>query len=108
MLRIIVDFGVLEIGGLSIPLRIYGYGLMLVLGFLTAILLAQWRARRSGEDPEAITTSHCYELTDTYYNTSAGYAYFKIVAKNEMELVHSPSGTCPDTFPSGGGKKYYR
>jgi len=41
MLQIIVDFGTRSILGLELPLRIYGYGLMLVLGFLAAILLAQ-------------------------------------------------------------------
>ena len=57
MLQIICDFGTLELFGLRIPLRIYGYGLMLVLGFLTGIYLAQRRARRSGENPE--TVSYC-------------------------------------------------
>jgi len=54
LLQIIVDFGTLEILGLRIPLRIYGYGLMLVLGFLTGLYLAQWRARRAGENPEQL------------------------------------------------------
>lgn len=52
MKQIIVDFGTLHLLGGEFPLRIYGYGLMLVLGFLTAIFLAQWRARRNGENPE--------------------------------------------------------
>src|ERR1035437_9645402 len=54
MRQIIVDFGTLHIGSWSLPLRIYGYGLMLVLGFLLAIALAQWRARRAGENPEIL------------------------------------------------------
>jgi prolipoprotein diacylglyceryltransferase len=54
MRQIIVDFGVLHLFGLSIPLRIYGYGLMMVLGFLIGIALAQWRARKAGGNPEVI------------------------------------------------------
>lgn len=55
MRQIIISFGTLKFAGLELPLRVYGYGLMLVLGFLVGILLAQWRARRSGEDPEVIS-----------------------------------------------------
>ena len=53
MKPVLFDFGSLG----PIPLRIYGYGLMMVLGFLTGIVLAGWRVRRGGEDPEAMT--HC-------------------------------------------------
>lgn len=52
MRQIILDFGTINLLGLSFSLRIYGYGLMLVLGFLLSIGLAQWRARRLGENPE--------------------------------------------------------
>ena len=55
MRQIIIDLGTLEILGRQIPLRIFGYGLMLVLGFLLAVWFARWRARRAGEDPEAMT-----------------------------------------------------
>jgi prolipoprotein diacylglyceryltransferase len=54
MQQIIADFGTLKLFCLEIPLRVYGYGLMLVLGFLVAIGLAQWRGRRMGEDPEHV------------------------------------------------------
>ena len=54
MRQIIVDFGVLHLFGMQVPLRIYGYGLMMVLGFLFGIGLAQWRARRSGVGTEVI------------------------------------------------------
>jgi len=57
MRQIIVDFGYFEVLGGRLPLQVYGYGLMMVLGFLTAIYLAQWRARRSGESPDVIL--HC-------------------------------------------------
>ena len=51
MRQIIIDFGTL--GGLSI--RIFGYGLMMVLGFLSAIAIGRRRAKRMGENPDAIT-----------------------------------------------------
>jgi len=59
--QIIVDFGTLHLLGHPVALRIYGYGLMLVLGFVLGILLAQWRARRAGESPEFLT--HCGVLS---------------------------------------------
>jgi prolipoprotein diacylglyceryltransferase len=52
MQQIISDFGTVKLFGWSIPLRLYGYGLMLVLGFLVSISIAQWLARRAGENPE--------------------------------------------------------
>ena len=55
MLRIIVDFGTREIFGLTVPLRVYGYGLMLVFGFICGINLGRWRARRVGENPDTFT-----------------------------------------------------
>lgn len=54
MKQIIIDFGTLHLMGSDFALRIYGYGLMLVLGFLVSIMLAQWRARRVGENPEIL------------------------------------------------------
>ena len=54
MLRDIVDFGILDLFGLSIPLRIHGYGLMLLLGFGCAAMLVWWRAKRVGENPEVL------------------------------------------------------
>jgi prolipoprotein diacylglyceryltransferase len=57
MRQIIIDFGTIDLFGTTISPRVYGYGLMLVLGFLTGIYLAQWRARRNGENPE-----HCPQI----------------------------------------------
>ncbi len=42
--------------GRSIAPRIYGYGLMLVLGFICATYLARRRAKRFGESPDVIVT----------------------------------------------------
>ena len=36
----------------SLPIR--GYGAMLAIGFLLAILLGAWRARRESENPDHI------------------------------------------------------
>ncbi|MFW6062284.1 MAG: prolipoprotein diacylglyceryl transferase, partial [Planctomycetota bacterium] len=55
MLRTLLDFGTIEFFGRSLPLRVYGYGLMLVFGFLAGIALARWRARRAGENPEHVS-----------------------------------------------------
>lgn len=55
MQQVIVDFGEVGLFG-GVGLRIYGYGLMLVFGFLCGIYLARWRARRLGESADAVTT----------------------------------------------------
>ncbi|MDP7163478.1 MAG: prolipoprotein diacylglyceryl transferase [Phycisphaerae bacterium] len=56
MQQILIDFGTLNLFGLNIRLQIYGYGLMLVFGFLAGIWLARWRTRRMGESREIVTT----------------------------------------------------
>ncbi len=55
MLQIILDFGRVHLLGGQFSLRIFSYGLMLVLGFLLSMHLAKWRARRMGENPDALT-----------------------------------------------------
>lgn len=55
MRQIIFDFGALELLGRTIHLRVPGYGLMVALGFLLAILLARRRAKRCGESPDVLT-----------------------------------------------------
>lgn len=56
MQQIIIDFGRVNLFGHPVALRIYGYGLMLVLGFVCATYLARWRARRFGENPDVVVT----------------------------------------------------
>ena len=102
MLRIIIDFGVLKIAGLSIPLRVYGYGLMLVLGFLTSILIARWRARRSGEDPEMITTCGILALIGGVVGARAAY-----VVENWSEFVGCSNWLATVADISSGGLIYY-
>lgn len=55
MRQIILDLGRWEVFGSELDLRVFGYGLMLVLGFLASVLLARWRAKRAGEEPETIS-----------------------------------------------------
>lgn len=73
MQQIIVDFGNVELFGGHLPLRIYGYGLMLVLGFLVAIYVAQWRARRAGENPEHIARCGLLSLVGGILGSRAAY-----------------------------------
>ncbi len=73
MLDYIVDFGTIEIFGEEFALRIYGYGLMLVLGFLCGIYLARWRAKRAGEDPEHITRCGILALVGGVIGSRAAY-----------------------------------
>ncbi len=54
MKQVIIDFGTIHLLDWPLSLRIYGYGLMLVLGFIVGITLAQWRARRMGENYQTI------------------------------------------------------
>ncbi len=46
-----------DVSWLPPQIEIRGYGLMLALGFISAILVAMWRCRREGESPE-----HIYNL----------------------------------------------
>ena len=80
------------LGGLSVPVflaamallaadaigytaspRFYGYGLMLVLGFLSGVYLAQWRGRRSGESPEAVAACGALALIGGVVGARAAY-----------------------------------
>ena len=73
MRQIIIDFGNLNLLGLHIPLHVYGYGLMMVLGFLSGIYLARWRARRFGENPDLL--SQCGIVTLLFGIFGARLAY---------------------------------
>lgn len=73
MLQVIADFGVWKLLGLHLAPRIYGYGLMLVLGFISGIFLAQWRARRMGENPESVTMCGILALLGGIVGARAAY-----------------------------------
>lgn len=58
--------------------------------------------------PSAITTEHCYQLTSVSDRSSLGYAYFRIVDDNTMQLAYSASASCPNSFPEDQAQTYYR
>lgn len=61
------------------------------------------------KNPEEITDSHCYQLTDNWnQNEYKGYAFFKIESDTQMSVFYSPSGSCPATLPTSNTKTYYR
>jgi len=45
---------IVDVAGYSLPLRVHGYGLALVIGFLLAVYVAQRYARRTGESPQHV------------------------------------------------------
>ncbi len=73
MQQVIVDFGHRDLLGLGVSLRIYGYGLMLVLGFACGIWLARWRARRFGASRQAVATLGLLALLGGVLGARAAY-----------------------------------
>ena len=98
MKPVLFDFGSLG----PIPLRVYGYGLMMVLGFLTAIVLANRRVRRGGEDPEALT--HCGILALIGGVVGARIAY---VIQHHETFTGSDSPIVALINVTSGGLIYY-
>ena len=80
MQQIILEF-------VAVHLRIYGYGLMLVLGFLSGIALARWRARRFGEDPNIIPTLGLLALVGGVAGARLAY----VIEKWSEEFAYAPS-----------------
>jgi len=88
MQQIIIDFG---------AVRLYGYGLMLVFGFLSGIRLAQWRAGRMGEDPETVTVVGILALVGGIVGARAAYIvqqwkYFASAPTPLLEVLNVTSG----------------
>ncbi|MCK4600995.1 MAG: prolipoprotein diacylglyceryl transferase, partial [Phycisphaerae bacterium] len=102
MQRIIVDFGVLKLFGGEVPLRIYGYGLMLVLGFLSGIWLAQWRARRCGGSAEAVAVCGILALVGGVIGARLAY-----MVENYSEFAHAPNPLTAVLNVTSGGLIYY-
>ncbi len=98
MHQILIDFGMLQLGNWRIPLHIYGYGLMLVLGFATALYLARWRARRMGENPEVLTHCGILALVGGIAGARIAYilqhwdTYFSSTADPLVAIVNISSG----------------
>jgi len=103
MQQIIMDFGALELFGLRIPLRIYGYGLMLVLGFLSGIYLARRRARRMGENPDDVTHCGLLALVGGIVGSRAAY----VVQHWEEQFAHAPNKLGALLNVTSGGLIYY-
>ena len=102
MRQIIIDFGTLNVFGLSLSLRIYGYGLMMVLGFLSAISIARWRARRMGESPDVMTQIGILSLVGGVLGARLAY----VIQHWETQFARNPSlGNILNI--SSGGLIYY-
>jgi len=103
MQQIIVDFGTRTFFGLTLPLRIYGYGLMLVLGFLTSIYVAQRLARRAGESPEHFARVGLLSLVGGIVGSRAAY----IIQHWDAQFAHADSPLGAVLNVSSGGLIYY-
>ncbi len=101
MNQIILDSGTLHLFGLSVPLRVYGYGLMLVLGFLLSIYVAQRIARRCGENPEHIARVGLLSLVGGIVGSRAAY----IFQHWDRQFADAPLGAMFDV--TSGGLIYY-
>ncbi len=103
MRQVIIDFGTLHLFGHEFPLRIYGYGLMLVFGFLLGIFLAQWRAKRAGEKPEHIAHCGLLALLGGVVGARVGY----VIQHWDTQFKHSQN-LIGDLFDvTSGGLIYY-
>ncbi len=103
MQKVIADFGILNLGDWEVPLRLYGYGMMLVLGFLGGIALAQWRARRAGENPEALM--QCGVLAVVGGIAGSRIAY--IIQHWDREFARAPNRLAEMLNLTSGGLIYY-
>ena len=56
--------------------------------------------------PTEITNEHCYQIQEN--SNANGYIYFKVIDNLNTEIYYSPTGNCPQSFPSSGSKTYYK
>jgi len=90
--------GILEFLRPEVPLRIFGYGLALVFGFLTGIYLAQVRARRAGENPEHIAYCGLLGLIGGVVGARAAYVIERLIKEPDKaprtlgQIIDIPSG----------------
>jgi len=103
MQQVIVDFGQFNVFGRPIGLRIYGYGLMLVLGFLAAVGLARWRARRFGEDPETVTSLGLLALAGGVVGARLAF----VIERWDSQFAHLPDPLAEVVNITSGGLIYY-
>jgi len=102
MLQTLIDFGTLKVFGRQIPLRIYGYGLMLVLGFLSGIWLARRRARRAGQNPDDVTHCGLLALVGGIVGSRAAY-----IIQHWQDFAHAPDKLAAMLNITSGGLIYY-
>jgi prolipoprotein diacylglyceryltransferase len=102
MQQILIDFGVVNLFGAQIPIRIYGYGLMMVLGFLSGIALARWRAKKSGEDANIIPALGVLALVGGVAGARIAY-----VIENWREFSREPNFLGSVLNVTSGGLIYY-
>lgn len=102
MQQIITDFGMLRIFGGQVALRVYGYGLMLVLGFLCGIYLAQWRARRTGENLDAVMACGILSLIGGVVGARIAF-----VIEKWQEFVRAPNTLAAMLDVSSGGLIFF-
>jgi len=103
MKQIILDFGVLRIGDLTIPLRIYGYGLMLVIGFIVGVYLAQRKARRAGENADAISVCCILALVGGIVGSRIAY----VVQHWDTQFASADNKIAAVANLTSGGLIYY-
>lgn len=87
---------------MGIPFRIYGYGLMLVFGFISGICLARWRAKRAGEDPDNITQCGILALVGGVVGARVAF-----VIENFAEFTESENTLLSIINVTSGGLIYY-
>ena len=102
MLQTIIDFGKRDLFCLSFTPRIYGYGLMLVLGFLSGIWLAHWRAKRMGENHETVTVVGILSLVGGIIGARLAF-----IIQNWSEFAKSNKGLAGIIDVTSGGLIYY-
>ena len=91
-----------DLAGLTASPQIYGYGLMLVVGFLLAILLAQRRARRAGEGPEPISACGILALVGGVLGARIAF-----VIEQWDHFQDAPNRLAAILDVTGGGLIYY-
>ena len=96
MQQIIIDFG--RLWGVSI--RIFGYGLMMVLGFLAAIAIGRWRTRRMGENPDVMVQIGFLSLIGGVLGARLAF----VIQPGELAKLHSLGAILDIT---SGGLVYY-
>jgi phosphatidylglycerol---prolipoprotein diacylglyceryl transferase len=102
MLQTIIDFGTIELFGLSLSPRIYGYGLMLVMGFISGIWLAHWRAKRMGENHETVTVVGILSLVGGIVGARVAF-----IMQHWSEFSKANKGFAGIVDVTSGGLIYY-